>query len=267
MKDAQQQATVAVMIDCDNVPPDIVDFVMPIASQAGRVTIRRGYGNKATFCGKGRWSEVLAREVFTPCLQFQHVSKKNTSDIALALEALEALLDGRANTFVLVTSDSDFVCLCRKLRERGATVYVVGDTQTPPPLRKICDRFLEATSKKPKPPAVTQVKKPTPQPATKNVAKRATKKATGPQPKSFPQFVLDEVSKLAATSPNGKVPLNALGQHLSKSRPGFSTSTYGHAKLSTMVNGYGQLKLHKEGGGSSVSLVSAIKDQKPASTP
>ncbi len=268
MKEAQQQATVAVMIDCDNVPPDIVDFVMPIASQAGRVTIRRGYGNQATLSGS--WHQALAREVFLPCLQHQYAPKKNTTDIALALDALETLLDGRANTFVLVTSDSDFVCLCRKLRERGATVYVVGDTKTPPPLRKICDRFLEATSNKPKPPAVTQVKKPsppTPQPATKKVAKKATKKTTGPQPKSFPQFVFDEVSKLVSASPNGKVPLNALGQHLSKTHPGFTTSTYGHAKLSTMVNGYGQLKLHKEGGGSSVSLVTAIKDQKPVCTP
>ncbi|WP_313461302.1 NYN domain-containing protein [Stenotrophomonas sp.] len=263
MKDAQQQARVAVMIDCDNVPPDIVDFVMPVATQAGLVTMRRGYGNQATL--NGTWSQVLAREVFAPCLQFQHASKKNTSDIALALEALEALLDGRADTFVLVTSDSDFVCLCRKLRERGATVYVVGDAKTPLPLRKVCDRFLEATSSKTKPSAVTQAKKPAP-PMPQPAAKKAAKKATGPQPKSCPQFFFDEVSKLAAASPNGKVPLNALGQHLSKSHPGFTTSKYGHAKLSTMVNGYGKLKLHKEGGSSSVSLVSASKVQKPACT-
>ncbi len=262
MKDAQQQAKVAVMIDCDNVPPDIVDFVMPIAAQAGRVTIRRGYGNQTTL--SGAWNKALAGEVFAPCLQFQHASRKNTSDIALALEALEALLDGRADTFVLVTSDSDFVCLCRKLRERGATVYVVGDAKTPLPLRKICDRFFEAASSKQNPPAVIQQKMPAPtvpQPAAEKAAKK-----TGPQPKSCPQFFFDEVRRLASESPSGKVALTALGQHLHKSHPGFSTSKYGHAKLSTMVNGYGQLKLHKEGGSSSVSVVSASKDQKPACT-
>ncbi len=263
MKDAQQQAKVAVMIDCDNVAPDIVDFVMPIASQAGRVTIRRGYGNQTTLSGV--WHQVLAREVFVPCLQHQYAPKKNTTDIALALEAFEVLLDGRADTFVLVTSDSDFVCLCRKLRERGATVYVVGDAKTPPPLRKICDRFLEATSNKPTPPAVTQVKKPAP-PVPQPPAEKAAKKTTGPQPKSCPQFFFDEVRRLASESPNGKVPLTALGQHLSKSHPGFTTSKYGHAKLSTMVNGYDQLKLHKEGGNSSVSVVSASKDQKSVCT-
>lgn len=257
MKEAQQQANVAVMIDCDNVPPDIVDFVMPFAAQAGRVTMRRGYGNQTTLSGS--WHRALAREVIVPCLQHQYAPKKNTTDIALALEAFEALLDGRADTFVLVTSDSDFVCLCRKLRERGATVYVVGDAKTPHSLRKICDRFLEAASDKPKPPAVIQGKKPappTPQPVAKQVAKKATTKTTGPKPKIFPPFFLDVVSGLASVSPDGKVPLNALGQHLSKSHPGFTTSKYGHAKLSTMVSGYGGLKLHKDGGSSSVSLVS-----------
>ena len=41
------------------------------------------------------------------------------------LDAQEALFDGRADTFCLVTSDSDFAYLCRKLRERGATVHIV----------------------------------------------------------------------------------------------------------------------------------------------
>lgn len=257
MKDAQQSPTVAVMIDCDNVSPDIVDFVMPIASQAGRLTIRRGYGNQATLSGS--WHQALAREAFTPCLQFQYAPKKNTTDIALALEALEILLDRRADTFILVTSDSDFVCLCRKLRERGASVYVVGDAKTPEPLRKICDRFFEATLPKPKPKQSVsiEVRKPAPpsQPVAKKAAKKAARKTTALQAKQCPQFLIDEVIKLAATSANGRVQLNALGQHLKQVRPDFSTSTYGHARLSTMVNAYNRLKLHKEASGSSVSLV------------
>jgi uncharacterized LabA/DUF88 family protein len=44
----------------------------------------------------------------------------------LALDALAAMFDHRADNFFLVTSDSDFAYLCRKLRERGATVCIVG---------------------------------------------------------------------------------------------------------------------------------------------
>lgn len=71
---------------------------------------------------KQRWQEALVRLAFTPCLQYQYASGKHTADIALALDAQEALFDERADTFCLVTSDSDFAYLCRKLRERGATV-------------------------------------------------------------------------------------------------------------------------------------------------
>lgn len=41
-------------------------------------------------------------------MQHQYAAGKNTVDIALACDAQEAMFDERANTFCLVTSDSDF---------------------------------------------------------------------------------------------------------------------------------------------------------------
>ncbi len=70
------------------------------------------------------------------------ISGKNTADIALALDAMETMFDQRADTFCLVTSDSDFAYLCRKLRERGATVCIVGESKTPEALRNASDQFL-----------------------------------------------------------------------------------------------------------------------------
>lgn len=105
------------------------------------MVLRRGYGNHATLANK--WQEALIRQAFTPCLQYQYASGKNTSDIALALDAIEALFDDRADTFCLVTSDSDFAYLCRKLRERGATVHIVGEAKTPDALRNASDQFFE----------------------------------------------------------------------------------------------------------------------------
>ncbi|MBR7206923.1 NYN domain-containing protein, partial [Pseudomonas aeruginosa] len=110
-------ARVAVLVDCDNVSPDILEHALRVAAQYGRVVLRRGYGNQATL--GSRWQDALVQQAFTPCLQYQYAAGKNTSDIALALDAMEALFDERADTFCLVTSDSDFAYLCRKLRERG----------------------------------------------------------------------------------------------------------------------------------------------------
>lgn len=48
MAHQSQEASVVVMIDCDNLSPEIVDFALLMATQAGRVTVRRGYGNRNT---------------------------------------------------------------------------------------------------------------------------------------------------------------------------------------------------------------------------
>lgn len=143
------ETRVAVLVDCDNVSPEILEHALRMVAQFGRVVLRRGYGNQATLANK--WQDALVRLAFTPCLQYQYAAGKNTADIALALDALEALFDERADTFCLVTSDSDFAYLCRKLRERGATVCIVGEPKTPDALRNASDQFFEWV--RPAPPA------------------------------------------------------------------------------------------------------------------
>ena len=79
---------VAVLVDCDNTKPEILEHALRVVAQFGRVVLRRGYGNHTTLANK--WQEALVRLAFTPCLQYQYASGKNTADIALALDALEA---------------------------------------------------------------------------------------------------------------------------------------------------------------------------------
>lgn len=65
---------VAVLLDCDNVPTEIVEHALRMGAQFGRVVVRRGYGNHATLSNK--WQDVLVRQAFTPCLQYQYASGK-----------------------------------------------------------------------------------------------------------------------------------------------------------------------------------------------
>lgn len=132
---------VAVLVDCDNTSPEILEYALRVVAQFGRVVIRRGYGNHSTLAKT--WQEALVRLAFTPCLQYQYAAGKNTADIALALDAIEEMFDHRADKFCLVTSDSDFAYLCRKLRERGAMVFIVGEPKTPDALRNASDQFFE----------------------------------------------------------------------------------------------------------------------------
>lgn len=234
------EARVAVLLDCDNVPPEIVDHALLMAAQFGRVVVRRGYGNHSTLAK--RWQETLVRQAFTPCLQYQYAAGKNTADMALALDALEALFDQRADTFCLVTSDSDFAYLCRKLRERGATVCIVGEEKTPEALRNACDQFFEWKPSDQKPEAEERLL------ALKDQS-RSKVDSPKPLPKRRPRFLVDAVALLADGSPDGKVVVSALGNYLKRTDPSFSPNSYGHSGLLNMVKTYDLLVASQAPGG------------------
>lgn len=144
------------------------------------------------------WPERLSRS--------HHAAGKNTSEIALALDALEALFDHRADTFFLVISASDFAYLCRKFRERGATVCIVGEAKTPDALRNASDQFFEwnraehvlehATEQIARPAGKSDI-------GTKSEPVKA--ELTRPIVKRRPRFVVDAVSLLADGTSEGKV--------------------------------------------------------------
>lgn len=246
------ESRVAVLVDCDNVPPDILEYALRMVAQFGRVVVRRGYGNQGTLANK--WQEALVRLAFTPCLQYQYAAGKNTADIALALDALEALFDARADTFCLVTSDSDFAYLCRKLRERGATVCIVGESTTPDALRNASDQFFEWV--KPEAHAESLVDSTSPFSAKAESIKTELSKSehSKTSTKRRPLFVVEAVSLLASDTSEGKVGLGALGQYLKRTDPAFSPQAYGHSGLLNMIKTYDRLTIAREEGGYWVTL-------------
>lgn len=235
---ADHDSRVAVLVDCDNTTPEILEYALRVVAQFGRVVLRRGYGNHTTLANK--WQEALVKLAFSPCLQYQYAAGKNTSDIALALDSVEALFDERADIFCLVTSDSDFAYLCRKLRERGATVYIVGEAKSPDALRNASDQFFEWV----KPEAAVAEQ-------TKAIPKAEVAKSdpTKPAPKLRPKFVVEAVTLLAADTPEGKVSVGGLGSYLKRADPSFSPKNYGHSGLLDMLKTYDLLKVQQEQGG------------------
>ncbi|WP_084635690.1 NYN domain-containing protein [Comamonas sp. B-9] len=227
---------VAVLVDCDNATPEILEFALRVVPQFGRVVLRRGYGNHTTLAN--RWQEALVRLAFTPCLQYQYAAGKNTSDIALALDAMEALFDERADTFCLVTSDSDFAYLCRKLRERGATVHIVGEAKSPDALRNASDQFFEWV-----PPTVKATSEQIP--ALIQKAEGSKKDDAKAVAKHRPLFVVEAVKLLAAETVEGKVQLGPLGTYLRRTYPSFSPKIYGHSGLMAMLNTYDRLTVEQ----------------------
>lgn len=231
--DPGADSRVAVLVDCDNTTPEILEYALRVVAQFGRVVLRRGYGNHGTLANK--WQEALVRLAFTPCLQYQYAAGKNTSDIALALDAMEALFDRRAETFCLVTSDSDFAYLCRKLRERSATVHIVGEAKTPDALRNASDQFFEWT--------------PSEVPLVQDASSQTAKPLAPPKPKLRPKSVVNAVKLMAAETSDGRVHVGSLGAYLRRTDPAFSPQTYGHSGLVSMLKTYDLLGLRQEPGG------------------
>jgi uncharacterized protein (TIGR00288 family) len=228
---------IAVLVDCDNVAPEILEHSLTVAAQFGRVTMRKGYGNHSTLANK--WQDALVRLAFTPSLQYAYASGKNTSDIALALDAMEAFFDQRVDAFCLVTSDSDFVHLCKKLRERGAMVYIVGEQKTPDALRNTCDQFFAWS----KPEKVSSKKAD----ISVELKQLSTKELST-------DIVVNAVEIMSSQSEEGRVGLGALGQFLKRTDPAFTPKAFGHSGLLALVKSDPRLFVIGMDGGSWVSL-------------
>jgi uncharacterized protein (TIGR00288 family) len=235
------ESRVAVLVDCDNTTPAILDYALRMVAQFGRVVIRRGYGNHATL--GNRWQEALVRQAFTPHLQYQYAAGKNTADIALALDALEVMFDQRADTFCLVTSDSDFAYLCRKLRERGSIVCVVGETKTPAALRNASDHFFEWPGD-----VAGEEERPPERQSRTRLAKEPPRKDVDAL-KLPPEFLVQAISVLTNAAPEGKVSLGSLGLYLKRTDPSFTPATHGFAGLLDMLKNCSGVHLKKEDGG------------------
>lgn len=95
------------------------------------------------------WKEVVKKEGLTPVHQFN--TGKNASDFELVMDAVQLLYTRRnISTFCIVSSDSDYSSLCRRLKKEGKEVILLGESKAPLSFRKSCSSFilLESTTSK-----------------------------------------------------------------------------------------------------------------------
>jgi uncharacterized protein (TIGR00288 family) len=133
---------IAVMIDADNTRPAYADEVLGEVAKYGDPTIRRVYGDW-TNPHLTQWARKLNRLGLRAMHQNAYTSGKNSTDLALVIDAMDLLYDGNVEAFALVTSDSDFTSLAHRLRESGKKVYVLGENKAPESLRNACDKFID----------------------------------------------------------------------------------------------------------------------------
>ncbi|MDO8750415.1 MAG: NYN domain-containing protein [Dehalococcoidia bacterium] len=122
---AEQQ--IAVLIDYENVGLGSIRWLFDQISDIGRIVVKRAYADWSAESTRRDRGQVLELGIEPVILFHSAASGKNSSDIRLAIDAVD-LLHGSSfiDTFVIVSADSDFVPLVTKLRSAGKSVIGAG---------------------------------------------------------------------------------------------------------------------------------------------
>ena len=126
------QPRIALLIDADNAPSEMIDEILTELSTFGVINTRRAYGNW-TKPGLHGWQSKLLEYALRPMQQFDYSRRKNASDMAMVVDAMDLLYGGRLDGFALVSSDADFTPLVMRLLNDGVKVYGFGERKTPLP--------------------------------------------------------------------------------------------------------------------------------------
>jgi uncharacterized protein (TIGR00288 family) len=132
---------IALLIDADNTSPQAIDPVLTVMAELGQVNIRRAYGNFAKD-NLAKWDKITNKFGIRPQQQFDISKGKNATDMAMTIDAIDLLYQGKVDGFGIMTSDSDFTPLVTRLRQDGILVYGFGEKKTPEAFRAVCTRFL-----------------------------------------------------------------------------------------------------------------------------
>lgn len=225
---ANETKLLAVLIDADNTSPQWAEAIFEEIASLGEASVRRIYGDFSSNYLKG-WAEKLASLALVPHQQFANTTGKNSSDIALVIDAMDILHTGRFDGFVLISSDSDFTRLASRIREQGVDVYGIGQQKTPAAFRNACKRFIYVEN-------LMDGAAPT----TSGPGKVAEKPVKRAKPEDARSLVLRAFDALGDEE---WVSLGRLGQQITTANPDFDPRNYGKKKLSDLIEGMKMIEL------------------------
>ncbi len=133
-------ARLAVLIDADNADASLVEPLLKEIANYGTAYLKRIYGDWSGTQLSG-WKDKLLKFAIQPIQQFSYTSGKNSTDIALIIDAMDLLYTNNFDGFCIISSDSDFTRLAYRIRESGLRVYGFGEKKTPKSFVKACDIF------------------------------------------------------------------------------------------------------------------------------
>jgi len=183
---------VMLLIDADNVSADVIaQAVEKVLAEQGAIHVRRAY---CTAESAQKNLALFKRHSIRPIVNLS--AGKNSTDIALAVDALDLVLAERPQLVVIVSSDSDFAPLVIRLREKGCRVEGIGQQgKTGDETQAVYDAYTVLAHGKAK--AAAKAAK-TARPAKAERAPKAAKAAPAPPP---PSPLPDDVQRILHAVP------------------------------------------------------------------
>ena len=228
---AEKKYKIAILIDGDNAQAKLLKEIIEEVSKYGKATIRRIYGDWTSQV-MNSWKNLINQHSINPIQKFSYTTGKNSTDSALIIDAMDILHSKNVEGFCIVSSDSDYTGLAKRIREEGLFVMGIGEKKTPESFVQSCDIFTFTENLMPKEVKEEKVKKPTSQKSKPNTTKSTAKKK-----KTFLSQKDNETVARAfniSTDENDIAHVSTIGINIRKIDPSFDTREYNIQSLTKL---------------------------------
>tara|TARA_R110002020_G_scaffold253281_4_gene467024 strand:- start:179 stop:928 length:750 start_codon:yes stop_codon:yes gene_type:complete len=233
----ENKFNIAVLIDGDNAQPKLIKEIIEEVSKYGKATIRRIYGDW-TSQQMNSWKSIINHHSINPIQKFSYTTGKNSTDSAMIIDAMDMLHSKNIEGFCIVSSDSDYTGLAKRIREEGLYVMGIGEKKTPEAFVKSCEVFTfteNLVSEE------IEIAKP-----------KTAKKASSPKQAKTNRTILSKedqatINKAFDISLNeeDQAYISKVGANIRKIDPSFDSRTYGFKSLTKLFENLNSFEVLK----------------------
>ena len=257
----EEDLRLAVLIDAENISAKYAGQLFTEIAQLGEATVRRVYGDWSADQMRS-WRSVLEDYAISTRQEYCFAKGKNSSDSAMIIDAMDLLYADSVDGFCIVSSDSDFTNLARRLREAGKLVLGAGESKTPKSFANSCNRFIY----------LDLLARSQPRETAQAVRRTAVAPAAAEAEKSGPTdqaLIREDIERYLEEHADDKVYLSSVSDYLRKLYPDFDVRNYGCSTFKKFINTFDAFEIERVVGldPSQASDYIRVKAQAPAEEP
>jgi len=207
----------ALLVDSENASPSDIKELIEQLNVLGNILYKRVYGD-FTSMQSSSWKQPINEFSLTPIQQFSYTNGKNATDSKMIIDAMDILYSGHVNAFCIMSSDSDFTSIAKRLKESGIFVCGAGKATTPQSFVTSCDRFftlLDGKEKKAKLGSLSAEKSKQPEAQPDEVKE---------------EIVIQHIKRIFSSHDDPEILLSNLMNTIYRTFPNFESKDYGYKR-------------------------------------